>query len=315
MTITKILIGFYSSCNKRNNLQVMLRIIILTGILSGVVNFGSYGQSDSKENEKRKPYRFIFSLNLFHNTKTEDAIALSKIFVEKIKKSKKIKVDVEIIVCETQKEIIDSSYKDFDFILTTTGELSKLLKTGNVKPVLVNETQKSFGFIYYLITNKDNHYKNLSDLKGGSIKILSRMEGQVPSIWLDKLLRDNGFPKENKFFNDITYDYKPTNVILPVFFNKISCAIVSKPSFELLCELNPQIKQQTEILLKSEPLLFGLLCFDTKNKDKEREKFIYDTLLNMHKYPDGIQFLDLFNVDRIVPYKEEYWQNYLNLYK
>ena len=58
--------------------------------------------------------------------------------------------------------------------------------------------------------------------------------------------------------------------------------------------------------MESKTLIFGTLSFDPRNKDKEREKFVYETLTAMHNDVDGKQFLDLFNVDKIIPYKEEH---------
>ncbi|MDP2363383.1 MAG: PhnD/SsuA/transferrin family substrate-binding protein, partial [Ignavibacteria bacterium] len=234
---------------------------------------------------------------------------------EKVKKNNKLEEDVEVTVCHSEQELINSVKKEFDFILLSSVEYSWLNKTGNIKPVLVNETQATSGYVYYLITNKKQKIKNISDLKNGSIKLLARSLGQVPSLWLDKILRDNKLPVKEKFFNNISFDYKPTNVVLPVFFNKIDAAIISKPSFELMCELNPQILKQADIIEISDPLLFGVICFDTKSKNKKRETFLYDTLLSLTNDASGKQLMGLFNVDKIIPFKEEYMQNYLKLYK
>lgn len=259
-------------------------------------------------------YRFVYSTNLFHNTNTEDAIALTKIFSDKIKKSRRIKEDIEIVLCENEKELLDALKIPFDLLLMTATEHINISKIRKIKPVLINETQGSFGYVYYLITNKDKGIKNIKELRNGTIKILGRNQGQTPSIWLDKLLRDNNLPVKEKFFKEIIHDYKSTNVVLPVFFNKVTAAIVSKPTFELLALLNPQIKKQANILFESKTLVFGTLSFDPRNKDKDREKFVYETLTTMHNDIDGKQFLDLFNVDKIIPYKEEYWEEFSKLY-
>ena len=100
-----------------------------------------------------------------------------------------------------------------------------------------------------------------------------------------------------------------------MFFKKIEASIVSKAAYNILCELNPQILKQIKIIELSDPLLFGVVFFDTKNKDKEREKLVYDTLVSLDKDTYGKQLLDMFNVDRIVPYKEEHAQSFLQLYK
>ena len=289
--------------------------IIHTILIICSISFPGHSQNEKSNTESLKPFRFIFSLNLFHNIKTEDALASTKILADKIKKNNNLKEDFEIVICNSEEDLIAESTKDFDFILATTVETLALRKEGKIRPIIVNQTQGSYGFIYYLITNKDNNIHSLDDLKNGNIKILSRSSEQVPLIWLDKILRDNKLPNKEKFFNSISYDHKPTNVVLPVFFNKITAAIISKPSFELICELNPQILKQANILKISEPLLFGILCFKSKEKDKEREKFIFETLLSLHNDVYGKQLLDMFNVENMIPFKEEYLNSFLKLYK
>jgi ABC-type phosphate/phosphonate transport system substrate-binding protein len=295
-----------------NKIVRILQITLLLVICSNIV----FAQPDAKSNnDMLKPYRFIFSINLFHNQKTEDAKASTTILMNKLKKDKDIKEDFEIIICNSEKEILEEIKSDFDFLLVTAVEMAAVKKSGRAKPVLINQSQNSYGFIYYLITNTDNRINNIEDLKDGSINLLTRAPGQVPSIWLDKILRDHKLPAKELFFEDINYDNNATNVVLSVFFNKASASIVSKASFELLCELNPQIPNKIKIIKVSKPLLFGVVHFMNKNLDKEREKLVYDTLLELDKDAYGKQLLNMFNVDKIVPYKEEYAQNFLQLYK
>ena len=292
------------------NITKHLIILFVLSIIFSPLLFAQDSDAGTK-----KVYRFIYSKELFFNTKTEDAIALTKIFTEKIKKQKGIEDEAEIVICENDEELIDATKTNFDFVLSTTVALVRLLKIGNVKPVLVNQTQGSYGFVYYLVTRKDKNINHLSDLKNRKLNILARSDGQTPSLWLEKILRDNKLPVKNRFFEEITFDYKPTNILLPVFFNKLDAAVITKESFDVMCELNPNIKKDLNILATSKTLLFGVLSFDTKSKNKEREKFIYDILTTMHNDADGRQFLSLFSLDKIIPYKEEYLTKFMELYK
>ena len=294
------------------SINITKHLIILFVLL---IIFSPLLFAQDSDDGTKKVYRFIYSKELFFNTKTEDAIALTKIFTEKIKKQKGIEDEAEIVICENDEELIDATKTNFDFVLSTTVTLVKLLKKGNVKPVLVNQTQGSYGFVYYLVTRKDNNINHLSDLKNRKLNILARSDGQTPSLWLEKILRDNKLPVKNKFFEEITFDYKPINILLPVFFNKLDAAVITKESFDVMCELNPNIKKDLNILATSKTLLFGVLSFDTKSKNKEREKFIYDILTTMHNDADGRQFLSLFSLDKIIPYKEEYLTKFMELYK
>lgn len=271
--------------------------------------------AQESETVVKRAYRFIYSQELFFNTKTEDAIALTKIFTEKIKKQKRIEDEVEIVICKNDEELIEASKTNFDFVLSTSVSLVKLLKKGNVKPVLVNQTQGSYGYVYYLITRKDKNFNQLSDLQNCKVNILARTDGQTPSLWLDKILRDNRLETKKDFFSEIIIDYKPTNILIPVFFNKVDAAVITKESFNVMCELNPNMQKELNILAVSKTLLFGVLSFDKRNKDKEREQFIYDILVTMHNDTDGKQFLNLFSLDKIIPYKEEYFTKFMELYK
>lgn len=291
------------------------RAAILFLLLLFIVFANSSIPQTSNQQSSNRKYRFIYSKDLFFNTKLEDAVALTKIFTEKIRKQKNVKDDFEIIVCETEDELIEAVKTNFDFVLSSTSDFIKLFKTGNVKPVLVNQTQGNYGYVYYLISKNKKGFNKLEDLKNSKLRILSRSDGQVPSIWLEKLLRDKKLPRKDKFFKELSFDFVPTNVILPVYFNKIDAAIVTKASFELMCELNPTLLKEFNILEVSPALLFGVLCFDKKNTDTNRDKFIYDILTSMHNDVDGQQFLNLFSLEKIIPYKEIYLTKFLELYK
>lgn len=306
--ITKIFPRFTLSLPYNSGKIIQLIILLLISSTIGI--------SQPNNNKiKSRPYRFIFSVNLFHNQKIEDALASTTILMNKIKKDKNIQEDFEIIICNTEKEILDEIKTDFDFLLVTAVEMAAIKKSGRTKPMLINQTQNSTGFIYYLITHQDQDISSIKDLKKSNLSMLARSPNQVPSLWLDKILRDNKLPKKESFFSDISYDYKATNVVLSVFFKKITASIVSKASFDLLCELNPKILNQIKVIEKSEPLLFGVVFFDSKIKDKEREKLVYDTLISLDNDAYGKQLLNMFNVDRIVPFKDEYLQSFLKLYK
>jgi len=292
----------------KNIAAIFVTIILFAGIVSS-----TFSQTANKQSNDRI-YRFIYSKDLFFNTKLEDAVALTKIFTEKIRKQKNVKDNFEIVMCANETELEEATKSSFDFVLSSTSDFIKLLKTENVKPVLVNQTQGSFGYVYYLISRKDHGHNKLADLKNDKLRILARNDGQTPSIWLDKLLRDKKLQKKEKLFKEISFDFVPTNVILPVYFKKIDAAIVTKTSFELMCELNPKLKKEFNILEVSPALLFGVLCFDKKNTDKERENFIYEILTTMHNDIDGQQFLNLFSLEKIIPYKEVYLTKFLELY-
>lgn len=264
---------------------------------------------------QEKDFRLIFSTNLLQNMKIEDAIATTRILAQNIQRKMRLEEEIKIEICNGVDEISESIKKPFDFILATTVETELLKKKNKLDLTFVNETDGSVGFEFYLITKKEKNYNDLKSLKGESIIILSKSNYNTASVWLDKLLRDAKLSVKEKFFKEVNYDYKATNVVLPVYFDKTTAAIVPRPALELLLELNPQLKKSLNIINKSGSILYGIISFDGRSKDKKRKDFICDILSSLHEDNYGKQLLYLFMVDKMIPFKDEYWQNYLDLYK
>jgi ABC-type phosphate/phosphonate transport system substrate-binding protein len=144
---------------------------------------------------------------------------------------------------------------------------------------------------------------------------LARENQRAPFMWLDKILREQGIPDSKKFFKDIIVDYKATNVVLPVFFGKAKACIVTETSLNLLVELNPSILNKIKTLHSSDFILLGLGCLNKKKKDTDAYNVLKDIIPTLHEKEYGKQLLHLFSAEKLVPYKEEYLQNYLKLSK
>lgn len=274
-----------------------------------------YGGLSFAQKSEDNTFKMIISSSMFQNVKAEDVYASTKILASELKKDMKSNEQYEIFVCSSIDEILERIKTPFDVMYLSPIEYLKLKKKFDLEPVLISEIDNNYGDIYYLITNNSENIKSISDLKNSTINILSNADEQHPTIWLDKLLRENKLPVKNKFFKQINLDYKTNNVVLPVYFKKANAAIVTKSGFELICELNPNIKKEIQILNKSNPMMRAIFCFDGRNKDAERKKFLSDYLQKLHNNNHGKQILNLYMVKRIIPYKAEYIESILDLYK
>lgn len=285
--------------------------LIVSGLLICLLN----SQLTLAQNEEEYTYRLIISSSMFQNAKTEDVEASTRILAAELKKDSKIPSKFDISVCKSKDELIAEMKLPFDMLYISPVEFLQLKKTFNIEPALISEINNNFGDVYYLVTNKSDNKTSLKNLEAGIINILSNADNQAPTLWLDKLLKENNLPKKSKFFKQVVLDYKTNNVLLPVFFKKAAAAIVTNSAYDLICELNPKIKQETEIILKSGPMLRAIFCFDGRNKDTERKNFLSDYMQNLHKNNHGKQVLSLYLVNRLIPFKQEYLENILDLYK
>lgn len=269
------------------------------------------GQTLKEKNQKT--IKLIISLNSFHNVKTQDAQAIAQILASHIKKTHNLDYDFLVDTPESISDIEKSAENDFDFIILNTEEYLALYKKLSVEPFITNYTADHIGYKYYFIVNKNDGIEDISELKNETINILSRQNQKAPFLWLNKLLKNKGLSDQKKFFKEVVTDYKATNVLLPVFFKKAKACIVTEASLNLLSELNPGIKNSTKILYSSEYILLGVGCLNSKKKNTSAYNILKDIIPTLHTSEYGSQLLNLFNADKLVPYKEEYLKNYLNL--
>jgi len=267
------------------------------------------------QKQKPVPFRIILSSSMFQNAKPEDVEAATRILANELNKESTNLPDYQIEVCNNSSELQANLKTDFDLLYISPIEYLQLKKKFSIEPALVTETRNSFGDVYYLITNKSDNINELKDLKNKNINILSNNEEQSATLWLEKILRDNNLPNRNSFFKKIVYDNKPTNIVLPVYFKKTNAAIITSASYDLLSELNPQIKNQIQILVISKPFIRAIFCFDGRNKDEKRKKFLNDYMSQIHKGTYGRQITELYMVDKLIAFKKEYLDNILDLYK
>ena len=267
------------------------------------------------QKQKPVPFRIILSSSMFQNAKPEDVEAATRILANELNKESTNLPDYLIEVSNNSSELQANLKTDFDLLYISPIEYLQLKKKFSIEPALVTETRNSFGDVYYLITNKSDNINELKDLKNKSINILSNNEEQSATLWLEKILRDNNLPNRNSFFKKIVYDNKPTNIVLPVYFKKTNAAIITSASYDLLSELNPQIKNQIQILVISKPFIRAIFCFDGRNKDEKRKKFLNDYMSQIHKGTYGRQITELYMVDKLIAFKKEYLDNILDLYK
>ena len=263
----------------------------------------------------QKAIKLIISINAFHNAKTEDAHVIAEILANHIKKSHKLEKEFIVETPKTFDEIERSAGDDFDCIILTIEEYIHLQKKLTLEPFATNYTAGNVGYKYHLLVNKVDNINDISQLKDEVFYILARENQKAPFLWLEKLLREKSLPNSKKYLKEIVTDYKATNVVLPVFFNKAKACIVTESSLNLLVELNPSIKTKMKILESSDFILLGLGCLNKKKKDTDTYNILKDIMFTLHENEYGKQLLHLFNADKLVPYKDEYLQNYLKLAK
>ena len=88
--------------------------------------------------------------------------------------------------------------------------------------------------------------------------------------------------------------------VLPVFFGQADACVVDASSFQVMCELNPQIGKILEVERHSQPYLETVICIHDRF-ERNRETLI-EGLRGLHEEANGRQILLVFKIARLVPF-------------
>ncbi len=145
-----------------------------------------------------------------------------------------------------------------------------------------------------LLVKNDAAITSLADLRGK--RLVMPENDELSEVFIDTQVRKiykGGF---EHFFSSIAYQKKNTRLILDLFFGKADAALVYLPAYEVMTELNPQVKSETKLLL-TYPLRAKMYSFFSR-------KFQYkSTVLKViKKFPGnakGQQIMDLFKTEEV----------------
>ena len=180
-----------------------------------------------------------------------------------------------------------------------------------LEPALITTFGTNYGTEYILLVNKDMNIHNLNQLKAKKL-FLHVGSSPIPPLWLNNLLKKQGLPGKDRFFNPCKEVNKASQAILPVFFRQADACVVTRRAFETSAELNPQISQKLEPIISS-PLFVDSVMLFRKGYNSDNKKIFIDIALNLKKYPQGKQIMTLFQVDGFAPFNESYLANVITL--
>lgn len=132
-----------------------------------------------------------------------------------------------------------------------------------------------------------------------------RYAGPVAFMWFETLLMREGLGRKEDFFGTIEDAGRTSQAVLGVFFGEFDACLVTHRSFETMKELNPQIGEELTALNRSPALMREMVC-GRKGYDETRKQVLMDGAFKLHHYVKGQQILDLFGLDRVVPFDPAY---------
>ena len=186
-------------------------------------------------------------------------------------------------------------------------EYSAMDVRGLMEPAFVHVEQGRAVREYLLLTRRGGGLNTLRDLKGKDLLLLERSSGLLPETWLDVLLAEEHLGTKETFFHSLEVTQKPVTAVLPVFFGNRQACVVDSSSYQVMTELNPQLRSTLQVVAASPSYISSVICLSQNGWDSEQSRELFlRSLRDLHLEPEGRQILTMFKVERLEPFQEGY---------
>lgn len=301
-------------------MNIKKKILLFTAVLiTNIIMFSnSIFPREVKGEVPGKIYSIGFMKNIFYNVDVNDVQAALKVWVDETLKQLEVAKNYHFVnrfysgFDDLNKAVND---ENLAVLSISTYDYLNYSNKVNLEPLLVPEIDGEVGVEYYLLVRKESQFNSLIDLKGKSIGLISTPAFIASSLWIDVLLSKAGLPVKTRYFNKIETAQKESQLILNLFFGNLDACIVTKSSFKLMKELNPQIGQKLHSILDSPLYVAGLICCPKSNQNKDVKDGFYNSLMRLHTLTTGKQILTLVKIGKLVPAKAEYFKSFIDLLK
>lgn len=151
---------------------------------------------------------------------------------------------------------------------------------------------------FILITNKKSGFKNITDIINEEITTAKTVYEDLSIMWIKVAIKESSGQKLKKAIDIESTTISESNLLLGVFFGKYKCAVVSQSVYDVVCELNPKVKSEIQILATSGNLINNFFA-RKKNISNSTSEILDVYATDLNEDEDGRQILNLFKVDRI----------------
>jgi ABC-type phosphate/phosphonate transport system substrate-binding protein len=200
--------------------------------------------------------------------------------------------------------------KKVDLIVVVSNEFLEIRNPLLIEPIMVSSREKTVYEELLLLVRGDSGIKNVKGLRSKTILVPKLQFGPVYLGWLETVLM-----KEDCYdMARIKEVQKPSQALLPVFFNQADACVASRHYFDVNSELNPQIQMELIPISISQGFAGGVIAF-RKDYNERHKEVIKDILTSLHTDPHGKQMLLLFQMNKLAPFKLEYLNGMEALFK
>lgn len=276
-----------------DRLQLLAALLwfLITGVLLGL--------PARAENQPKRQFRVAFSSRMFVEVNENDVRAALKIWIQTVAREQGIPVDDDLVIFNSLQEFAESGgLEGLEGVALTMPEFPTLSRYLQCDRFALGVTKGQYTEEYLLLVHTNSAITSLAQLKGTTLRETRSPRLSMADIWLDLLLADRGLPRIRTMFSKLEHDSRADKVVLSVFFRQAEACLVTRSSFDMMCELNPQLRERLRILEASPPLVPAGFAFRTQGS-MEFQNHLITATRSFNYSPSGRQMLMLTHSDTI----------------
>lgn len=273
------------------------RLAIYLGLLLVILMSGA--TAEARDDGARQPFRMTLSASMFRNVNEADLLATMKVWIMTVAEEKDLLVDPHITIQPNLAALAEfGRTHSVDGFALSTPELDVLGREFHFDRLAVGVLGEHIGDEYMLLVHRDGGIERLDQLKASTIYLYDHVRMSLARIWLDTVLLESNLGTTAQFFHSVSLEANIAKVVLPVFFETCMACLVTRTGFEVMTELNPQLKQQMRVLAVSPSLIAGAFAFRSDTESTFRPQFL-NAIDRLDESQSGRQLLTLTQADTI----------------
>ncbi len=242
--------------------------------------------------------RIALSDTLFSDLNENDAHAAVNAWAKSLSESTHLQVDGGPQLMNSDQ--IDRAIANHlvDAFSITTAEYVRIAPYVDATIIMDEDTVKQ-GLEYLLLIRRDSGVTDLAGLHGRNLIVCQGPSMNLALPWLETLLGTAKLESTDRFFGHVKVAAKTSVAVLPVFFGSADSALVTHRAYDLMCELNPQLRQKLLILATSPRVRTAFFAIH-KDISEDVKSRIRKALTGYYDTPNGRQTLTLFQSGRLI---------------
>ena len=246
-----------------------------------------------------------YSRNMVRNANDNDVRSALRAYAAVISNANQISAEPDQVLYTSLVEMEQSLRENrVDVIVAPADEILRLPAELLEPPFGTSFTGGAAGVEYVLLSRRDGPVATPADLRARSLGVLDSSQGCLATRWLDSLLLEHRLGSAGTVLRQLKLCPKPGLATLPVFFKQLDACIITRTSFDTLCELNPRLKSDLRIVATS-PRLLPVLSGFRRGIDARLKTSITKAMATIGSTTAGRQLLTLFQTDNLAFCEDE----------